>query len=167
MSIEIRAYDNNDLDDIRSIWNSVIEDGNAFHHERPLSQGQAELFFAEQTRTAVATLDGEVVGLYVLHPNNTGRCAHIANTSYAVKAGFRGRSVGEHLVRDSIESAKTYGFRIIQFNAVVATNVGAIHLYKKIGFKQLGTIPGGFRLGDGSYSDIILFYISLMEGNSL
>ena len=85
MNIEIRAYNNNDLDAICSIWNSVIEEGNAFHYERPLSQSQADVFFAEQTRTAVAVLDGEVVGLYILHPNNTGRCGHIANTSYAVK----------------------------------------------------------------------------------
>lgn len=165
MSIDIRTYTDDDLDAICGIWNSVIEEGNAFPYEKALSLRQAKSFFAEQTRTAVATLDGEVVGLYVLHPNNVGRCGHIANASYAVRAGIRGQSVGEYLVRDSIESARAHGFRIIQFNAVVATNARAIHLYNKIGFKRLGTIPAGFRMDDGSYSDITLFYISLTSEN--
>ena len=57
--------------------------------------------------------------------------------------------------------AKDSGFRIMQFNAVVADNKGAISLYKKLGFKELGTIPGGFKMDDGTFVDIILFYFEL------
>ena len=57
--------------------------------------------------------------------------------------------------------AKESGFRIMQFNAVVADNKGAISLYKKLGFKELGTIPGGFKMDDGTFVDIILFYFEL------
>ena len=32
----------------------------------------------------------------------------------------------------------------MQFNAVVATNVHAIELYRKLGFRDLGTVPGAF-----------------------
>ena len=53
------------------------------------------------------------------------------------------------------------GFKVLQFNAVVSTNTAAIHLYEKIGFHRLGTVPNGFMLADGSYADIILFYIEL------
>jgi RimJ/RimL family protein N-acetyltransferase len=61
-------------------------------------------------------------------------------------------------------AAGRLGFRILQFNAVVATNAAAIHLYKKIGFTPLGVIPGGFRMDDGSYADIFPFYIELPFG---
>ena len=44
---------------------------------------------------------------------------------------------------------KEFGFRILQFNAVVETNHHAIHLYERLGFKRLGTISGGFRMKDG------------------
>ena len=104
---------------------------------------------------------GSIVGLYILHPNNIGRCGHIANASYAVSAACRGRHIGEQLVRDCMAKGKALGFRVLQFNAVVATNLPARRLYEHIGFTQLGTIPGGFRQKDGSYADICPYYIEL------
>ena len=104
---------------------------------------------------------GEVVGLYILHPNNVGRCGHISNASYAVKKNKRGQHIGEFLVKDCLAKAKEIGFRILQFNAVVATNTSALKLYKKLGFTQLGVIPKGFLLKDGNYEDIIPHYIEL------
>lgn len=161
MSIAIRKYTDSDLGALCAIWNSVVEDGRAFPQEDGMSLTQARQFFAEQCHTGVAVEDGEVVGLYILHPNNVGRCGHIANASYAVKKNLRGKHIGEKLVTDSLQQAAALGFKILQFNAVVAENTGAIHLYKKLGFTQLGTVPAGFRLPDGTYADILLFYKTL------
>ncbi len=120
-------------------------------------------FFKEQTYTGIAENadTGEVVGLYILHPNNIGRCGHICNASYAVKRAIRGQHIGEKLVLDCLAKAKEKGFKVMQFNAVVATNTHALHLYKRIGFTQLGVIPGGFRMPDGHYEDIIPHYYVL------
>lgn len=161
MGISVRQYTPTDLSALRQIWNGVVEEGKAFPQVTPLTQQEAENFFAEQSYTGVAEDNGEVVGLYILHPNNIGRCGHIANASYAVKAGQRGKHIGELLVKDSLTVAASLSFQLLQFNAVVASNKGAIHLYEKLGFTRLGTIPGGFRMDDGSYEDIILFYIAL------
>lgn len=161
MSVIIRGYQADDIPAMISIWNTVVEEANAFPQTDKLTREESELFFAAQTYTGVAILDSEIVGLYILHPNNIGRCGHIANASYAVKSGCRGQKIGEELVRDSLRKGKEYGFQLMQFNAVVSMNQSAIHLYEKIGFQRLGTIPGGFLLGDGSYTDIILFYIQL------
>ena len=65
------------------------------------------------------------------------------------------------LVRDSLRMAKEFGFGVMQFNAVVATNHVALHLYEKVGFTRLGVIPKGFRLPDGTYADIVPQYIEL------
>lgn len=40
------------------------------------------------------------------------------------------------------------------WNEAVAFHTHARHLYERLGFTQLGTIPGGFRLDDGTYADI-------------
>ena len=69
--------------------------------------------------------------------------------------------IGEKLVLDCMEQARRLGFKILQFNAVVATNLPARHLYERIGFLPFGTIKGGFRCDDGSYADICPYYISL------
>ena len=116
------------------------------------------VFFAAQSHCGVAEVNGQVVGLYILHPNNVGRCGHIANASYAVDARCRGHHVGEQLVQDSLAQAKEMGFRILQFNAVVESNRAARHLYERLGFVPLGTIPGGFRLKNGQYENICPYY---------
>ena len=138
----------------------VVEDGVAFPQEEYLNEETGKAFFAEQTYTAAAVDEesGKVYGLYILHPNNIGRCGHICNASYAVKSQLRGHHIGEALVKHCMEQGKKLGFRILQFNAVVKSNASALHLYEKLGFTQLGVIPGGFLMKDGSYEDIIPHY---------
>lgn len=161
MSIMIRKYTEADLSQMLTIWNEIVEDGIAFPQEDTLTLEGARSFFAAQSYTGVAEENGEILGLYIVHPNNVGRCGHIANASYGVKSGQRGKRIGEKMVIDSLDVAGSLGFRIMQFNAVVASNEGAIHLYKKLGFTPLGVIPNGFKQKDGSYVDIIPFYIEI------
>lgn len=104
---------------------------------------------------------GVILGLYILHPNNVGRCGHICNASYAVSSKCRGLHIGEKLVLDCMEQARRIGFKVLQFNAVVKTNTHARHLYERLGFQQLGTIPKGFRMKSGKYEDICPYYIEL------
>lgn len=144
-----------------AIWNAVVEDGNAFPQEEFLDEKKGNDFFSSQSYMAVAQENGEVLGLYILHPNNIGRCGHICNASYAVASRCRGRHIGEKLVLDCMKKGRELGFRILQFNAVVETNIHARHLYERIGFHQLGTIKNGFRLKDGSYANICPYYIEL------
>ena len=145
------------------IWNQVVEEGVAFPQEECLNVDTGAAFFQEQSYCGVAVEEetGKVLGMYILHPNNIGRCGHICNASYAVDHDSRGRHVGEKLVLDSLAQGKRLGFRLMQFNAVVASNVHARHLYERVGFRPLGVIPGGFRLKDGSYEDICPYYIEL------
>lgn len=182
MPVVIRPYREGDLEEMRAVWNEVVRAGNAFPQTDTLSAGDARAFFAAQSHCAVAVLrlddgsgapgerdgvaDGcgqdssDVVGLYILHPNNVGRCGHVANASYAVSSRARGCGIGRLLVEDSLARAAALGFRGLQFNAVVASNVGAIHLYEKLGFARVGTIPEGFRNLQGEYEDIHIFYHS-------
>ena len=158
----VRKYEQGDLPEMIKIWNEVVEDGVAFPQEECLDVESGEEFFAQQSHSAVAEGDdGRIYGLYILHPNNVGRCGHICNASYAVSSESRGKHIGEKLVLDCISSAKDLGFRVLQFNAVVESNTHARHLYERIGFTQLGTIPGGFRMKDGSYENICPYYIEL------
>ena len=161
--MELRNIEKKHIVQAIQIWNEVVQDGVAFPQLEVLDEMSGWDFFGSQTLTRVL-LDGEnVVGLYILHPNNVGRCAHICNASYAVKKGMRGKHMGEMLVTDCLEQAKLCGFKILQFNAVVATNTRALALYKKLGFIQLGRIPQGFLLKDGSYEDIIPHYKRLQD----
>ena len=157
----IRKYDFNDLPEMIAIWNEVVEDGIAFPQEDLLDAVTGAEFFASQSYCGVADDNGKITGLYILHPNNVGRCGHICNASYAVSSDARGQHIGEQLVMDCLKMGRTLGFRILQFNAVVESNIHARHLYERLGFIQLGTIPGGFRMKDGHYENICPYYHTL------
>lgn len=159
--MEVREYNKADVPDMVRIWNEVVEAGIAFPQEDYLNEESGRVFFEAQSYCAVAVNDGKVVGMYILHPNNIGRCGHIANASYAVDSKLRGMHIGESLVSDCLEQAKRLGFGVLQFNAVVESNVHARHLYERLGFRQLGTIPKGFRMKDGSYENICPYYHEL------
>ena len=132
MDMKIRAYTERDLPQMIAIWNEVVAAGNAFPQEELLTLDSGRLFFAAQTYCGVA-----------------------------VSEKSRGLHIGEKLVLDGLVQGKAHGFGVLQFNAVVATNIHARHLYERLGFVQLGTIPHGFRMKDGHYEDICLYYHEL------
>lgn len=163
MELHVRTYEKKDMKEMIAIWNQVVEDGVAFPQMELLDEDSGSEFFCSQSFTGVACNmeNGEIVGLYILHPNNVGRCGHICNASYAVKKEIRGQHIGEKLVCHCLKQAKELGFGILQFNAVVKSNYSALHLYEKLGFVKLGVIPGGFLMKDGTYEDIIPHYHTL------
>lgn len=160
MNSIIREFQMKDIGQITRIWNEVVESGSAFPQIHELTKEDAPSFFSSQSFTGVAedTDTHEIAGLYILHPNNIGRCGHIANASYAVRSSLRGQHIGERLVAHSLQKGKELGYKILQFNAVVSTNYGAIKLYKKLDFIQLGIVPDGYLHKNGTYQDILLFY---------
>lgn len=159
--MNIRKYNENDIEAMVRIWNNVIEEGISFPQEEYLDMNSARAFFSSQSCCAVAEDNGSVVGLYILHPNYSGRLGHIANASFAVDFACRGKHIGERLVLNCLAQAKKLGFNILQFNAVVESNIHARHLYERLGFKQIGTLPKGFRMKDGSFENICLYYHEL------
>ena len=130
MDIKIRQYAEEDVKETIAIWNEVVKEGIAFPQKETLTESTGDLFFKEQTFTGIAYDEEkkEIVGMYILHPNNI---------------------------------LKKFGFRILQLNAVVKSNAGALKLYEKLGFVRLGTIPKGFEMNDGHYEDIIPHYHEL------
>ena len=159
--VTVREYGEKDLGSMISIWNEIVEEGIAFPQEDFLDGETGKAFFASQSSCGVAEIGGQVLGLYILHPNNIGRCGHICNASYAVSSKARGQGLGEKLVLDSLRKGKKLGFSVMQFNAVVESNLRARHLYERLGFQPLGIIPDGFRMKDGHYENICPYYFEL------
>ena len=163
MQLEIRKYETRDAMQAAAVWNEVVRGGEAFPQMNELTERDADEFFSSQSFTGLAVDrdTGEIVGLYILHPNNVDRCGHICNASYAVSRDSRGLHIGEKLVSDCLKQGKKHGFGVLQFNAVVANNIHARHLYERLGFIQLGVIPKGFRMKDGHFEDICPYYHEL------
>lgn len=164
MHFELREFDETMQPQCLAIQNQIIEAGESFPWDSPMDDALfAQLYKqGEPVWCAYEPDSNTVLGFVHIHPNGVGRVAHIANCGYAVRADRRGEGIGKALVAKSIEVARSMGFKGIQFNAVVATNTVAIRLYKSFGFKIIGAIPGGFRLGtkdDPTYVDRIIMFL--------
>jgi L-amino acid N-acyltransferase YncA len=151
--------------DCLEIFNQIIAEGVAFPWDEPFdTQAFDAKYIPEEPVWCVVDEDDRVLGFVHIHPNSDGRCSHVANCGYNVRAEARGQGVGRLLVAKSIEIAREEGYRGVQFNAVVSNNEAAIALYRSFGFEILGTVPGGFRLGTGEdvrYIDMHLMYLAL------
>ena len=85
MKLDIRKFQKEDIEEAIAIWNDIVIDGVAFPQMEPLDIKSGIDFFASQSFTGIAYDEDtkQIVGLYILHPNNVGRCGHICNASYA------------------------------------------------------------------------------------
>ena len=142
----------------------VVRAGDTFTFDPAMTESTArEMWLLPPPgRTVVATAgDGAVLGTAKMNPNQAGPGAHVASASYMVAAAHRGRGVGRALVAHTIDWAREAGYRGIQFNAVAASNRGAVALYEALGFAVVGTIPGGFCHPAAGYVDLLVMYRAL------
>jgi GNAT superfamily N-acetyltransferase len=114
-----------------------------------------------KTEVFVAELDGEVVGTAFLKPNQGGGGAHVANAGYAVAGGAEGRGVAGALCSHTLEQARAHGFRAMQFNFVVSTNVRAVKLWHRFGFKTAGVLPAAFQHPTAGAVDVYVMFRAL------
>jgi GNAT superfamily N-acetyltransferase len=154
-----------DYDKVWDIFKNVISTGDTyvFDPDTP-KESLYKNWFADNMDTFVAVDDNdEILGTYIIKPNQIDLGNHIANCGYMVNPKYQGRGTGKLLCEHSIQFAKDKGYLGIQFNFVVSTNTGAIELWKKYGFKIIGTIPGGFRHKSLGFVDAFIMFRDLKE----
>ena len=164
--MKLRKATQDDIDATWEIFSQVISKGDTYVFDENTSKNDFErLWFAATMQTFVAEEDGAIVGTYFLKPNQPGRGNHIANASYIVKPGLQGKGIGQMMCEHSINVAHQLDFQAIQFNLVVSTNDRAVSLWKKNGFKIVGTIPKAFRHAREGFVDAHIMYLSLADLN--
>lgn len=161
MTILFSTYTPECLKQMTDMWNAVLLDGDAFPGEEYYSEANFADYLNRQSLVTCAWWEEELVGFFVVHPNNIGRCEHIANASYVIDKKFRGKGIFNQVVKQSLIQSKELGFLGMQFNAVVATNYPAIKTYTNNGFEIIGTIRNGFRMKDNTFSNMYVMYREL------
>ncbi|MBL0886803.1 GNAT family N-acetyltransferase [Myceligenerans indicum] len=138
--------------DWSSVWpivEAVCREGETYVYPTDITEEQARSYWLESPPGAVVVLeeDGEILGTAKMGPNRPGHGDHIGTASFMVAeaARGRGRGVARELGEHVIAWHREHGFRGIQFNAVVESNAPAVHLWRKLGFEIVGTVPGAFR----------------------
>lgn len=132
-----------------SLWpflSEVLAAGETYTYPRDISEPAARVAWLVEPpwRAVVAEEAGRVVAVAKYGPNQPGPGAHVANASFVVDPRWGGRGVGRALAEHVLAEAHDEGFLAMQFNAVVATNTGAIRLWESLGFTLVGTVPDAF-----------------------
>jgi len=142
----IRRATESDWDAIWKIFHAVVREGDTYSYDPETTQEQGRaLWMTPQGTTYVACEGDQVVGTYLLRPNQPGLGSHVANAGYMVAPGEAVRGVGRAMCEHSLEEARRAGFLAMQFNFVVSTNTRAVALWQKMGFQIVGTLPKAFR----------------------
>jgi L-amino acid N-acyltransferase YncA len=128
------------------IFREVVsgEDTYVFAADAPESDAWA-YWFGPGVTSVVAISGQEIMGMYKLVANYRDLGSHVANASFMVSTGARGKGIGREMGLAALEEAKARGFLAMQFNFVVSTNTGAVSLWKSLGFEIVGTLPKVFR----------------------
>ena len=146
-----------------AIWpffREIVAAGETYAYDPELTEPQArELWMVGPPGvTFVAEVDGTVAGSANAYANRPGAGSHVASASFMVDPAQAGRGIGRALGERVIRWATDSGFRSIQFNAVVETNVRATGLWRSLGFEVIGTVPEAFRLPDGGLTGLHVMY---------
>lgn len=158
----IRKAEPADSDQIWEIFRRVIQTGDTYVFDPDTSRESLDQhWFASYMSTFVYEDSDSIKGTYIIKPNQIGLGSHIANCSYMVHPENAGKGIGKKMCEHSIDLALKSGYKGIQFNVVVSTNDGAIHLWKKLGFKIIGTTPNGFNHQELGLVDTYIMYRSL------
>jgi L-amino acid N-acyltransferase YncA len=158
--IQIRPATDGDFSAMWTIFQAHVADGETCVHGPGTSREDAhDYWFAPGAMTWVAVMGEErLLGMYKLQPNQAGRGAHVANACYMVSPNAQGVGVGHLLGEHSIGEARRQGYLAMQFNFVVSTSNPAIHLWKRLGFSIVGTLPKAFRHRRLGYVDAYVMY---------
>jgi GNAT superfamily N-acetyltransferase len=156
----IRTATAGDWPAIWPFFSEIVADQETYAYPPDLTSEQARALWQEGH--SVVHVDGdEVLGTAKMGPNRPGPGSHVGTASFMVSPAARGRGVGRALGEHVIAWHREQGFRAIQFNAVVETNTGAVALWRSLGFRIIGTVPGAFRSRTHGYVGLHVMYLEL------
>jgi len=167
--MKIRKYKESDWKYLWPIIEKVFRTGETYPYSPDITEDEAYSKWIETPQETYVCLDvcnendNKILGTYYIKPNQPTLGAHVCNCGYIVSENARGKGVATRLCEHSQQIAIELGFRAMQYNLVVSTNTAAIHLWKKLGFDIIGTLPKAFKSRSHGYVDALLMYKELIS----
>ena len=160
--INIREATEFDFEQIWTLFKQVVSLGDTYAYEPDTDKATAHSLWIYQVRkTYVAEENGEVLASYYIKTNQAGPGKHVCNCGYMVSARARGKGLATEMCKHSQMQAKKMGYLAMQFNFVAASNEGAVYLWLKLGFAEVGRLPNAFNHPKKGMVDALVMYKAL------
>jgi ribosomal protein S18 acetylase RimI-like enzyme len=162
-TMTIRFAADEDRDGIWAVLEPMIRAGDTYTLPRDLSREQALAYWFSQGHQVSVAVDEEgfVLGTYYLRANQRGGGSHVANCGFVVAPWAAGQGVARRMAEHALALAKECGFRAMQFNFVVSTNVRAVGLWESLGFATLAVLPEVFEHPSLGFVDALIMFKKL------
>ena len=142
--MQVRPATKEDGNALWAIIEPVIREGETWALPREWRKEEALAYWLAFPNVYVAEENAKLLGTYYLRPNQMGGGSHVANCGYMVAQDAQGKGMATALCRHSMEQAKAKGFKAMQYNFVVGTNVRAVRLWQHLGFEIVARLKQGF-----------------------
>ena len=164
-NVLIRPLNEADWPAVWEFMEPVIRAGDTYPYAVDMTVDGARQMWIEATEAAYVAEDGDgnLLGSYYIKPNQPTLGGHVANCGYMVAEKARGMGVATQMCQHSQDEAVRLGYRAMQYNLVVKTNEPSVHLWQKMGFEIVGTLPGAFRHAELGYVDAYIMYKELVS----
>jgi len=166
MIFEIRPLENtnDELVSLFKIFQDINQAGDSFPYSADTSFDKFKQIWCQPDSVSFVAHNlqsNTIGGAYFFKPQWPGRGAHIATATYMVAQKERGNGLGKLLGSHSLDAAIEHGYKSMQFNYVVSTNLSAVKLWKSLGFNIIGTLPGVFDHKDHGPVDAYVMFKNL------
>jgi ribosomal protein S18 acetylase RimI-like enzyme len=160
--MNIRRADATDRAAIWRIMQPIVGAGETYALPHDMSEVDALAYWhAPGHDVWICERDGDVVGTYYMRANQPGGGAHVANCAYMTAPWATGQGVARAMCAHSLQQAKAGGFRAMQFNFVLMSNVRAVRLWQTFLFQIVGRIPEAFEHPSLGLVDALVMYRKL------
>ncbi|HQR11347.1 MAG TPA: GNAT family N-acetyltransferase [Casimicrobiaceae bacterium] len=154
--VHVRPITLADVAGYRSCVGAVMGERKFLAYLEPFSFAQTATFVAENIENGnphfVAEDSGQVVGWCDVRRESVPTYRHDGLLGMGLLPVYRGRGLGERLMRTTLDAARGAGFERISLS-VYAQNTRAMALYRKVGFVLEGTRVRGRKVDD-AYDDV-------------
>lgn len=165
MNITLRAVEPADADSLFEMESDPLA-GYASEHGAPLSQHllrrYAENYDADPFRSGQLRLiiekDGKPAGLFDLF-DISARNLH-AEVGLYILPSLRNQGIATQALQIGIEYCRKHLHLLNLLSKVSTDNASSLRLFKKVGFKEIGTLPS-WHFSQGSFRDISLLILPL------
>jgi ribosomal protein S18 acetylase RimI-like enzyme len=158
--IEIRTFEEADWSAVWALIEPVFRAGETYTFSPDITREEAHHVWIEMPAAVFVAHDDRqvILGTYYIKPNQPGLGAHVCNCGYIVAETARGKGIASQMCEHSQREAVLRGFRAMQYNLVVSTNVGAVRLWERHGFDVVGRLPEAFHHPRRGYVDALVMY---------
>lgn len=161
-NMTIRPAKAQDFNAIYTILEPIFAAGETYAMPSDMPRETALRFWCGDLHTAyVAEFDKTIIGTYYIGPNQQGGGDHICNCGFATSPAARGKGIARKMLAHALTTARAKPYAAMQFNFVVANNLGALKIWRDNGFLEIGRLPKAFNHPNDGFVDALVLFKTL------